>query len=68
MGHADLILINVKIVTVDERDTIAEAVAIEDEKIVEVGTTEEVKKLGTMNLEGKTVLPGFEDAHAHLGI
>ena len=68
---ADLVLLNGKIVTVDERETIAEAVAAKGGKVLKVGFTEEIKKtIGAhtkvIDLEGKTVLPGFVDCHNHV--
>jgi predicted amidohydrolase YtcJ len=68
---ADLILSNGKIVTVDDRFRIAQAVAIAGDRIVAVGTTEDVSKLagpGTrrIDLRGRTVTPGLIDNHMHL--
>ena len=70
---ADLILLNGKVITVNREDTIAEAVAIKDQRIISVGNTKEIKEMvghGTevIDLEGKTILPGFVDAHFHLCI
>ncbi len=67
---ADTVLINGKIVTVDDRFTIAQAVAIKDGRIVAVGKTAEIAKLADGNtkkidLKGKTVIPGLIDNHSH---
>ena len=67
----DLVLINGKIITVDERFSIAQAVAIRGDRIVSVGSTQEVAKLagpGTrkIDLRGKAVTPGLIDNHMHL--
>lgn len=67
---ADLILLNGKIVTVDKNFTIAEAVAISKEKIVAVGSNNKIRKLAgsqtkTIDLKGKTVVPGLIEAHLH---
>jgi predicted amidohydrolase YtcJ len=67
---ADLVLINGKIITVDENDSIAEAVAVKGQRIIAVGTTARLKKLtgrGTqiVDLKGLTVTPGLIDAHCH---
>lgn len=69
-SRPDLILINGKIVTVDDRFTIAQAVAILSQRIIAVGKTRDVKKLagdGTrvIDLKGRTVIPGLIDNHAH---
>src|SRR5438445_506938 len=67
---ADLILVNGKIVTVDDRFTIAEALAIRGQRIVAVGTAAEIERLKgpstqTIDLRGRTVIPGLIDNHAH---
>ena len=67
----DLILSNGKIITVDNRFAIAQAVAIRGERIVAVGTNADIARLAgpntrKMDLGGKAVIPGFIDAHAHL--
>ena len=67
--QVDLILKNAKIYTVDSNFTIAQAFAVTDGKIVEVGTTETIlaaydaKEI--IDAEGKAVFPGLIDAHAH---
>lgn len=68
---ADLVLIKGKVVTVDRKGTVAEAVAVRDNKIVKVGTTKQIKNLagkGTkiIDLRGRTVLPGMMDPHVHM--
>ncbi|MFB3067727.1 MAG: amidohydrolase family protein, partial [Acidobacteriota bacterium] len=67
----DRILHSGVIVTVDEDFTVAEAVAIKNGLIVAVGSDGEILSLAGANtekidLEGKTVLPGFNDSHLHL--
>src|SRR5262245_57862347 len=67
---ADRIFVNGKIWTADDTRPQAEALAIRGDKIVAVGTTEEVKKLAgpdvaVVNLHGRLVVPGFQDSHAH---
>ena len=67
---ADLVLFNGKVFTVEKAMPWAQAVAIRDGRFVAVGSDEEVKKLvgkGTQStdLQGKLVLPGFNDAHLH---
>jgi len=66
----DLILHHGKIVTADANFTLAQAIAIDGERIVKVGTNDEVLALkgpGTklVDLEGKCVLPGLIDSHTH---
>ncbi|MGD9344473.1 MAG: amidohydrolase [Candidatus Aminicenantes bacterium] len=69
-GIADLALTNGKIWTVDPGQPWAEAVAIKKERIIKVGTTEEIKNLldektQEFDLKGSFVLPGFIDSHTH---
>ena len=67
---ADTILVNGKILTVDPADSIAEALAIRDGKILLVGTKQSVMKLAgrsthIINLHGFTATPGLIDSHLH---
>lgn len=67
---ADLVLLNGKVVTLDDSHQIAQAVAVKGDRIVAVGTNETVQTLagpGTkvLDLAGRTVLPGLVDAHSH---
>jgi predicted amidohydrolase YtcJ len=67
----DLILTNGKIITVDERFTIAQAVAIRGDRIVAAGSNQEISRLAgpntrRMDLGGKSVIPGLIDNHMHL--
>ena len=67
----DLILTKGKVITMDSRDSIAEAVAVRDGRIVYVGSSEETARMAgeethVTDLRGKTMIPGFGDAHAHL--
>ncbi len=68
---ADLVLSNGKIITVDERFSIAQAVAIRGDRIVAAGTNQEIAQLAGPNtrridLKGKAVIPGLIDNHMHL--
>ncbi len=68
--QADVILHNGKIITVDDRFTITQAVAIKGERVMAVGRNADIGKLagpGTrrIDLKGKTVIPGLIDNHAH---
>jgi predicted amidohydrolase YtcJ len=67
----DSVLYNGKIATVDEDFSIAQAVAIKSGRFVAVGSDSEILALAgadteRVDLEGKTVLPGFNDSHLHL--
>ncbi len=67
---ADFVINNGTIITVDNEDTMAEAVAVRDGIIVNVGTNKDMEPLvgentKVMNLNGKTIVPGFIDSHTH---
>jgi predicted amidohydrolase YtcJ len=66
----DTVLVNGKIVTVDDRFTIGQALAIRGGRIVKVGDTAEIDALKgpqtrVIDLAGRTVIPGLIDNHAH---
>ncbi|WP_316756225.1 amidohydrolase [Pedobacter aquatilis] len=67
--QADLIVYNARVYTVNSTFDTVQALAVKDGKILAVGTSDEIKKQfkGTeeIDAEGKTVYPGFIDAHAH---
>jgi predicted amidohydrolase YtcJ len=69
-GGADLLLINGKIITVDAKDSIAQAVAIQKGRIVAVGSNAEIRKYAAkdtriIDLRGRTATPGLIDSHCH---
>ncbi len=71
LHYPDIVLVNVKVVTVDDRFSIREAVAIREERILAVGTSAEIRALAGPNtrvidLKGRTVLPGLIDSHNHM--
>lgn len=66
----DLVLINGKILTMDNRSSVVEALAILDGRIVATGSSASVKsavgaRTRVLDLAGKTVIPGLIDTHAH---
>lgn len=68
---ADLILTNARIRTMDNSRPQAEALAVIGDRIVAVGSSEEVdpwrgSATKVIDAEGRLVLPGFNDAHVHL--
>jgi predicted amidohydrolase YtcJ len=70
-AHPDTILINGNIVTVDAEFSVANAVAVRAGRILAVGTNDDIKHLAgssttVVDLEGRTVLPGLIDTHAHV--
>jgi len=68
---AETVLVNANVITMDCSNSRAQAVAVRDGKILAVGSKEDVsrsigKTTKIIDVKGKTVLPGFIDAHAHL--
>lgn len=68
-NQADLIIHHAVIYTVDSSFSVAEAMAVKDGKILATGTNDEILKKYTsansVDAGGKTIYPGFTDAHAH---
>lgn len=70
-GGADRIFVNGHVLTMNDAQPEVEAIAVTDGKIVALGTTAEVETLKgatttVTDLGGKTLLPGFIDAHGHI--
>jgi predicted amidohydrolase YtcJ len=73
MKQVDMALVNGKVITMDPRFPIAESVAVRGEHILAIGTTREIEKsIGPnthiLDLQGKTVVPGFIESHCHPSI
>ena len=71
-GQADMILYNGRIFTSNKTDLWADAIAIKGDRILGIGKEKEVMKLKLSNtrmidLENHLVVPGFNDAHIHIG-
>jgi hypothetical protein len=67
---ADLVLLNGKIVTVDDQRPEAQAVAIVGDRIADVGSSEDIKRhvgpqTQVIDLKGLLVIPGFIEGHGH---
>jgi len=71
MATADLILKNANVITMDPGQPAAELVAIKDGKFLLVAGNERLEsvrgaKTKIIDCQGKTVVPGFNDAHCHI--
>lgn len=68
-SEVDLLIYNARIYTVDSSFSVAEAMAVKEGKILEVGTTADLTRKYTagnkVDAGGKYIYPGFIDAHAH---
>ena len=67
---ADLVLTNGKIITVDDRFTTVQALAIKGERIIAIGSDADIEKFKgpaaqLIGLQRRTVIPGLIDNHAH---
>ena len=68
--QADLLVIHATVHTVNENNSTAEAIAIRGNRIVAVGSTQDIQNQYTsqnvIDAKGKTIVPGFIDSHAHV--
>jgi predicted amidohydrolase YtcJ len=69
--RADLVLFHGRILTLDPRDTIVQALAVRDGKIIAVGADRDILRLAgaatrRIDLRGRTATPGLIDSHAHI--
>jgi hypothetical protein len=69
-NYADIVLFNGNIITVDRNFNIYEAIAIKNNKILNVGNNKKIESLIgpktlLFDLKGKSALPGFIDSHIH---
>ena len=67
---ADLVIRNAKVITVDKKFSVTQAVAVRGDKILFVGKNSDAKKFigeqtRVIDAKGKTVLPGLYDSHVH---
>ena len=69
-GPVDVILTGGKVITVDEKFMIAQAIAVKGDRIVAVGSNDDISSLAgpatrRIDLAGRAVVPGMIDNHAH---
>lgn len=70
LHYPDIVLVSGKVVSVDDRFSVHEAVAIRQDKFLAVGTSAEIRALAgprtrVVDLKGRTVIPGLIDVHMH---
>lgn len=71
MSDSTLVLFNANVVTLNQKQPKAEAIAIQNGKIIAVGSNKEsrkyiVKKTRVIDAKNKTIVPGFVDCHVHM--
>ncbi|MEM3701017.1 MAG: amidohydrolase [Candidatus Bathyarchaeia archaeon] len=71
MLEANIVILNANVITLSFKQPKAEAIAIQNGRIVAVGSNEEIqkfmdKKTKVIDAKGKTVIPGFVDCHVHM--
>ena len=69
---ADLVLLNAKVVTLEDSRPEAQAVAVVGDKIADVGSSADIKRhvgpnTQVIDLKGQLVIPGFIEGHGHFG-
>ncbi|MBI4481435.1 MAG: amidohydrolase family protein [Acidobacteria bacterium] len=71
LAYADLVLYNGKVITADQKFSVAEAVAVRDGRFLAAGESARILKMAgpktrRIDLRGRSVLPGLIDTHFHL--
>ncbi len=70
---ADLVILNGKVLTIDEKNPFAEGIAVKGDRIIAVGKNKRISKMiidgqtEVIDAKGRLVIPGFNDAHVHFG-
>jgi len=69
---ADVVFLNGTVITVDSKDRVCQGAAVAGNQILAVGTSAEMKALAgpdtqMIDLKGRSLVPGFIDAHCHAG-
>ncbi|HEY7285448.1 MAG TPA: amidohydrolase family protein, partial [Vicinamibacterales bacterium] len=71
-GRGNLAIVNARMLTVDVSRPTAQAVLVRNGRIAHVGTTDEVRARAAdaevFDVQGRTVVPGFIDAHTHIEV
>jgi predicted amidohydrolase YtcJ len=68
--HADLVITNAKVITVDRDFSVRQAIAVKRDEIVAVGSNDAMgkyigRKTRVLDLKGYPILPGINDGHMH---
>ncbi len=70
--RADVVFLNGSVITVDSQDRVCQGAAVAGNQILAAGTSAEMKALAgpetkIIDLQGRSLAPGFIDAHCHAG-
>lgn len=68
--RADMVLVNGKVISADEKGSVHQAIAVRDGKIIAIGRNGDIRKQAgretrVVDLAGRTVIPGLIDSHMH---
>jgi predicted amidohydrolase YtcJ len=71
MKNTSLVIVNANVITLDVENPTAEAIYVENDRILSVGTNEDIRSRVTCNtclydLNRRTVVPGLVDCHVHM--
>jgi len=71
MSETKLVILNANLVTLNQKQPKAEAIAIQNGRIIAVGSNKEVRKYiaketRVIDAKNKTIVPGFVDCHVHM--
>jgi predicted amidohydrolase YtcJ len=69
-GAGAVVFVNGNVITMDPVTRVEEAIAIRGDRIVRTGSTQQILRYAgprktVVDLDGRTVMPGFVDAHSH---
>ena len=69
--HADRVFLGGKVLTMDTRSQVVDAIALHGERILAIGSDSDIRALiepstTVTELQGRTVMPGLIDGHAHM--
>lgn len=71
MSETTLVILNANLVTLNQKQPKAEAIAIQNGRIIAVGSNKDVRKhivekTSVIDAKNKTIVPGFVDCHVHM--
>jgi predicted amidohydrolase YtcJ len=72
VGHGNVAIVNARVLAMDSLQPTAQAVLVRNGRITQVGSTRDVNAKAAdarvLDVDGRTVVPGFIDAHTHIEV